>query len=152
MNFVKKFIATIFLLSAMYIFFGGIYLGIKDIDYLEYDCVAETIRDEQRVNVDIFKEHIVFQYLYKDGREQYFAYECKVKEDSDYYNLRYCGHEIITIDKRDNTYTARNKAFSKQDTWAIQKGYCKKKSIFTRLFNDFKNYKSKKGFKVDILD
>ena len=153
MNFIKKFIATIFLLSAMYIFFGGIYLGIKDIDYLEYECVeGGNLWYGAKANGKIFKEHIVWQTLHNDGREVINAFECKVKEDSDYYNLRYCGHEIVTIDKRDNSYTSRNKNFAPHETWATQKGYCKKKNIFTRLFFSFDRFKREEGFEVDTRD
>ena len=146
---VNEGIENVLVFVALVVFFV---IWSMNINYLEYDCVREGNTPERKVNIKIFKEHLVEQYLYIDGREELFsAYECKLKEDSDYYSLRFCGRDFVTIDKRNNTYTLRDRDIDKKDTYLAdyESGFCKKKSIFTRLFNSFDSFSRKKNFTVD---
>ena len=126
-----------------------------NVNYLEYDCIRDNEDKSVKTNVRIYKNNVVYHNLW-NGKENYYAYKCQDSETTDYYDIRLCGGDYFTIDKRDNTYQSRNEKFTRDETWAISKGYCKKKNFITRIFYSYESFKEDKGFteqnSFDILE
>ena len=105
---------------SLFILIGLVGCGMteEDTDYLEYQCVVDKDYLSEGVvkeNFYIYKEHIVMEHLYEDGRKKQFTEECFTSQDVNFFSVRTCdrGNKAITINKMNNTYTAHFDGYTK---------------------------------------